>query len=86
MSQTEVEATELEEVREESESQPRSQFFYTPFANIGCALSPDSVRCDIREKGWNPPPKPRDCALDWGNSASVCATDARGFSALATRC
>lgn len=75
MSQTEVEATELEEVHEESESQPRSQFFYTPSANIGCAVLPDSVRCDIREKRWKPPPKPGDCALDWGNSVSVSATE-----------
>jgi hypothetical protein len=75
MSQTEIEATELEEAREQRESQSRGQFFYTPSANIGCAMLPDSVRCDIREKRWKPPPKPGDCMLDWGNSVSISAAE-----------
>jgi hypothetical protein len=59
----------------ESEGQPaaHASFFYTPSHNIGCALSPEGVRCDISEKSWTPPPKPGDCNLDWGNSVSVGA-------------
>lgn len=74
MSQTEIEATELEEAHEQRESPPRAQFFYTPSANIGCALMPDAVRCDIRDRRWEPSPKPSDCTLDWGNGVSVGAT------------
>ncbi len=29
------------------------------------------VRCDIREKEWSPPPKPRSCDLDWGNGVTL---------------
>jgi hypothetical protein len=54
----------------------RPQFFYTPSHNIGCALSPDGVRCDIRSKTWTGPPKPADCHTDWGNSVSVTASEA----------
>ena len=75
MSQTEIEATELEEAHEQRESPSRPQLFYMPSANIGCALLPDAVRCDIRERRWKPPPKPRDCMLDWGNSVSAGATE-----------
>jgi len=60
---------EPEEVEEPEDA--RAQFFYTPSHNIGCALSPESVRCDIRHKAWTPPPKPSDCPLDWGHSVAV---------------
>lgn len=75
MSKTETEAIELEEAHEQRELPLRAQFFYTPSANIGCALLPRAVRCDIRKRGWKPPSKPRDCMLDWGNSVSVGATE-----------
>lgn len=52
------------------------QFFKTPSGNIGCYVdAADGVRCDIIERSWAPPPKPKDCDFDWGNSAGV---DRRG--------
>ncbi|WP_206428541.1 hypothetical protein [Mycolicibacterium stellerae] len=60
--------------------------FSSPSGNIGCYIDPDSVRCDIRERDWAPPPKPASCPemtgwgqglqLDAGKSADyVCAGD-----------
>jgi len=46
-------------------------FFQSPSHNIGCIMSKRSVRCDIRKKDWNPPPKPANCPTDWGNGVSV---------------
>jgi hypothetical protein len=54
--------------------------------NIGCYIDPNSVRCDIRERDWSPPPKPASCPemtgwgqglqLDVGKPANfVCAGD-----------
>ncbi len=41
--------------------------FQTPSTNIVCHLTTSSVRCDIARKSWQPPPKPADCKLAWGN-------------------
>ncbi|WP_205650082.1 DUF6636 domain-containing protein [Actinoplanes solisilvae] len=57
--------------------------FRTPSQNIACALTKSAVRCDIGRKTWEPPAKPADCELDWGNglainggeAAVVCAGD-----------
>jgi hypothetical protein len=58
--------------------------FLTPSNNIGCALSAESVRCDIGRRDWTAPPKPADCDLDYGNglfiqkdraAAFICAGD-----------
>jgi hypothetical protein len=49
-------------------------YFMTPSDNIGCYLSAKSVRCDIRERNWSPPPKPRYCikfGVDWGQGIGV---------------
>lgn len=62
---------EPEEEVEEEPGTPKAEFFYTPSRNIGCALSPDGIRCDIRHKTWTPPPKPSDCMLDWGHSVGL---------------
>jgi hypothetical protein len=35
--------------------------FTSPSGNIGCMMDAASVRCDIRDRGWSPPPKPADC-------------------------
>jgi hypothetical protein len=45
--------------------------FQTPSRNIGCYLSADSVRCDIGNKQWAPPPKPSDCGSAWGMGVTV---------------
>lgn len=46
-------------------------FFQSPSGNIGCALSKQSVRCDVARKFWRPPPKPSSCPVDWGNGLTL---------------
>ena len=46
-------------------------FFQSPSGNIGCAISRQAVRCDIREHDWTAPPKPAWCELDWGSGVVV---------------
>ena len=41
-------------------------FFHSPTGNIGCGVSRDGARCDIRQHDWKAPPKPRGCHQDWG--------------------
>ena len=51
-------------------------YFETPSHNIGCYLDSKSVRCDIRERAWTPPPKPEYCikaGVDWGQGVAVAA-------------
>jgi hypothetical protein len=46
--------------------------FQSPSGNIRCVIvKSDGVRCDITERSFSPPPKPRSCDFDWGNSMSV---------------
>jgi len=47
---------------------PVSDFmqFRTPSGNIGCAYQGRSLRCDIRSGIPHPPPRPKNCDLDWG--------------------
>ena len=40
--------------------------FSSPSGNIGCYIDRASVRCDIGERDWKPPPPPPDCKLDYG--------------------
>lgn len=35
--------------------------FNSPSGNIGCYIDPSTVRCDIRERDWSPPPRPASC-------------------------
>jgi len=47
-------------------------FFHSPSGNIRCVLDRTSfTRCDITEREWSPPPKPRSCEFDWGNSLGL---------------
>jgi hypothetical protein len=56
-------------------------FFESPSGNIGCVISAKSgVRCDIRERDWRPPPKPRSCPVDWGNGVSVARRGAGRYT------
>jgi hypothetical protein len=51
-------------------------YFETPSHNIGCYLDSKSVRCDIRERNWSPPPEPKSCikfGVDWGQGIAVGA-------------
>ena len=42
--------------------------FTSPSGNIGCYIDPTTVRCDIRERDWAPPPRDASCNenVDWG--------------------
>jgi hypothetical protein len=46
-------------------------FFQSPSQNIGCVMTKQNVRCDIRQRSFDPPPKPRSCDFDWGNAVGV---------------
>jgi hypothetical protein len=47
-------------------------FFHSPSGNIRCVISGKEVaRCDITQRSWSPPPKPRSCPVDWGNGLEV---------------
>ena len=45
--------------------------FRSPSGNIGCYVSGQGARCDIRNKDWQAPPKPASCELDWGFGLAV---------------
>src|SRR5687768_11650673 len=45
--------------------------FSTPSGNIGCAMDTAHVRCDIRDRSWEPPPEPADCELDFGHGIEL---------------
>lgn len=47
--------------------------FTSPTGNIGCVIDRRSVRCDISERDWEPPPKPAGCDLDFGQGISLDA-------------
>ena len=45
---------------------PAAKYFHSPSGNIGCGVSRQGARCDIREKNWNAPHRPGSCNRDWG--------------------
>ena len=59
------------------------QQFQLPSGNIGCYIDSTGVRCDIRERNWQPPARPPSCEYDYGQgielrdrgAAFVCAGD-----------
>jgi hypothetical protein len=53
--------------------------FKAPSGNIGCEVSPDATRCDIREHTWATPPKPATCDLDWGQGIQISGLDKPSF-------
>lgn len=47
-------------------------FFHSPSGNIRCVIDRTAfTRCDITNRNWSPPPKPRSCEFDWGNSLGL---------------
>ena len=52
-------------------SAAKFKFFKTPSGNIGCAMGGGAVRCDIKQKSWEAPPKPASCDVDWGFGVAV---------------
>ena len=63
--------------------------FHSPSGNIRCVIAAKIyTRCDITSRDWRPPPKPRTCEFDWGNTLEValrgrgkfgCVSDAVEF-------
>lgn len=53
--------------------------FASPTGNIGCAIDQRSVRCDIGDRDWSPPPKPSGCDLDYGQGITLEAGSAPEF-------
>ncbi len=47
--------------------------FETPSHNIGCILTDQGARCDIREHSWPLPQKPKSCEFDYGGSVFIGA-------------
>jgi hypothetical protein len=46
--------------------------FHSPSGNIRCVIAARIyTRCDIMRRDWRPPPKPRTCDFDWGNTLEV---------------
>jgi hypothetical protein len=45
--------------------------FSSPTKNIGCAIDTSYARCDLTDRDWEPPAKPADCDLEWGDSVEV---------------
>ena len=60
-----------------SSPQPAAQTagFKTPSSNIHCQFfeieGDKSLRCDIREMTTRPPPRSRDCDLEWGDAFEI---------------
>ena len=55
--------------------------FTSPSGNIACVLAEDSVRCDIAERDWSPPPQPASCPdfTDYGQGISLRPTGPASF-------
>lgn len=51
--------------------------FRSPTGNIGCMFHEATVRCDIQEHDWKPPPRPASCDHDWGSAFFVDSRGAR---------
>jgi hypothetical protein len=56
--------------------------FRSPSGNIHCQFFTDDgvtfVRCDLRQTSNRPPPRPRDCDLEWGQAFEVSTRSSRG--------
>lgn len=54
--------------------------FRAPSGNIHCSYDEDSasLRCDIMQTTNRPPPRPRECDLDWGNAFEILQRSTRG--------
>ncbi len=53
--------------------------FLTPSHNIGCLVTSDAARCDIRQHSYKSPPKPDTCNGDYGQSIEVTREGVAGF-------
>ncbi|WP_235683241.1 DUF6636 domain-containing protein [Mycolicibacterium fluoranthenivorans] len=53
--------------------------FISPTGNVGCILDADYARCDIIDRDWNPPPRPVDCELDYGQGIGIAPGERPAF-------
>ena len=55
--------------------------FTSPSGNIGCILSDTSLRCDVGDRDWSPPPRPADCPdfSDYGQGILIHPTGPARF-------
>ena len=49
--------------------------FRSPSGNIGCQMDREQVRCDIREKSWEPPAAPAGCEVDYGQGILLASDE-----------
>jgi hypothetical protein len=56
------------------------QSFKSPTGNIACYLDDHSVRCDIHEYNYSPPPKPASCDLEWGDAIGLSEVGSATFA------
>jgi hypothetical protein len=54
-----------------SASAARITTFVSPSGNIGCVMTGNFARCDIKEHSWPTPPKPSSCDVDYGQGVAV---------------
>jgi hypothetical protein len=55
-----------------AESASAAVSFHSPSGNIRCVIAAKIyTRCDITARDWRPPPKPKTCEFDWGNTLEV---------------
>jgi hypothetical protein len=55
--------------------------FRSPSGNIHCQFyggDDATIRCDLAQISNRPPPRPRDCDLEWGQAFEIGARAARG--------
>jgi hypothetical protein len=45
--------------------------FESPSHNIGCVMTEQGARCDIRHHSWPLPKRPKSCEFDYGGSLFV---------------
>ena len=55
--------------------------FTSPSGNIGCILADGTVRCDVAERVWAPPPRPSGCPdfTDYGQGITLGTTGRASF-------
>jgi len=50
--------------------------FQSPSGNIGCVIIAGTARCDLKQRSWSPPPRPKSCPdiVDFGQGLIVLAS------------
>jgi len=56
--------------------------FASPTGNIACSMSGAEARCDLAQNSWELPPRPADCAGEFGTGAVLAGTEAGKLSCV----